>query len=57
MTNEREKHKRVDEMKDRELAEHVLGRELVEKLHEEFDLRDTEEESEDEERDRFIPSD
>ena len=42
MTNERDekREKPIQEMTDRELAEHVLGRELVEKLHEEFDLRE-----------------
>ena len=42
---EREKPaKSVEEMTDRELAEHALGSELVERLHSEFDLRDTNEE-------------
>jgi hypothetical protein len=37
----RKKRKPIEEMHDRELAEHIFGKELVEKLHEEFDLRDT----------------
>jgi len=56
MTNEHERReKRVDEMTDRELAEHVLGKELVEKLHEEFDLRDSDSD-ENEDDPRFMPS-
>lgn len=45
------KEKPIEEMTDRELAEHVLGEKLVERLHTEFDLRDTQ----DDERHDFIP--
>ena len=55
MTNEPEK-RAIEEMTDRELAEHVLGRELVEKLHAEFDLKDGDEGEDDHDPD-FIPSD
>lgn len=55
MTNEKQE-KPVDEMTDRELAEHVLGKELVEKLHEEFDLRDVGEAEQDEDDGHFTPS-
>jgi hypothetical protein len=37
----KKREKPVEEMQDRELAEHVLGKELVERLHADFDLRDT----------------
>lgn len=42
-----EDEKPIEEMEDRELAEHVLGKELVSKLHEQFDLRDTTDEKPD----------
>lgn len=41
MPKKKPEEKPVEKMEDRELAEHVLGKELVEKMHEEFDLRDT----------------
>ena len=37
--------KPVEEMRDRDLAEHLLGKDLVERLHDRFDLRDTSEEA------------
>lgn len=33
--------KPIEELRDRELAERLLGKEVVEKLHADFDLRDT----------------
>jgi len=51
MTNEPEKQEKpIEEMTDRELAEHVLGKELVDRLHAEFDLKDGDDPD-------FIPSD
>lgn len=47
------KEKHIDEMHDRELAEHVLGKEVVERLHADFDLRDTSKRDDDD----FTPSD
>ncbi len=41
MPKKKPEGKPVEKMEDRELAEHVLGKELVEKMHKEFDLRDT----------------
>lgn len=49
----KKREKPIEEMRDRELAEHLLGKELVDRLHEEFDLRDTSENAADE----VIPSD
>lgn len=37
------KKKPLHEMHDRELAEHLFGKRIVAKMHEEFDLRDTSE--------------
>lgn len=37
----KKREKPIEEMHDRELAERLLGRETVEALHKEFDLRDT----------------
>ena len=56
MTNEPEKpEKRFDEMDDRELAEYVLGKELVERLHADFDLRDGNEGDDDHDPDFISP--
>ena len=43
--------KPIEEMHDRELAEHVLGKEIVDRLHAEFALRDTSKPNDD-----FTPS-
>lgn len=48
----KKREKPIEEMHDRELAEHVLGHELVVRLHEEFELRDTSEKPDD----PFTPS-
>ncbi len=47
------KEKPIEQMHDRELAERLLGKEVVERLHADFDLRDTSKE----EGDDFTPSD
>ena len=47
------KGKPIEEMHDRELAERLLGKEVVERLHEDFDLRDTSKEDDGD----FTPSD
>ena len=41
--HDKKKEKPIEEMTDRELAERVLGKELVQRLHGQFDLRDTNE--------------
>lgn len=46
--------KPIEEMTDRELAEHALGKELVERLHEEFDLKDSQEMTSDDRVDDFM---